>query len=250
MTDTTYFDIRTGRHEVFDPARMLIVFLHLEKTAGTTVSAALRSNLGNTAYAWRGHGQMLETVASGEIASLRMLSGHFPYGVHRLIDRSCLYATMFRDPVDRLESWFYFIQRRRKAQTNNALKVVDINEWLALLRKRRDGIAVNFQAERVLGYRVPNTESGLEAARTHLMRKFAYVCPHSEAFRFLQWAAKPLGITITEEPRAGKPGVNKPKKSEIDPELRAWLETENRVDTGLHRWSIENFARITDAEIG
>lgn len=250
MSDTTYFDMRTGQREPFDSSRMLIVFLHLEKTAGTTVSFALRKALGEKAYAWRGHSQMLQSVASGEVKSLRMLSGHFPYGMHRLVDRSCLYATMFRDPIDRLESWFYYLQRRKNVSNKERLKGVKINDWLTQLRDRREGIAINFQAERVLGYRVPNTEGGLEAAKTHLMRNFAYVCPHDQAFRFLQWTAAPLGISFTEEPPTGKPGVNKPKSSEIDPELRAWLEAENLVDRGLHRWSVENFARITAAEIG
>ena len=246
--ETFYFDMRTRSKVRFDPTQMLLVFLHLEKTAGTTVNDALRSKLPETTYAWRGYGQMINGIASGDIDGLHMLSGHFPYGLHRLVDRTCHYATMFRDPIERLESWYYYIKRGKNLPNHARFNEITINEWLASMRRPKEGWAHNFQAERIMGYKVPNTQAGLDHALAHVKRHFAYVCPYNKANEFLNWAAEPLGVTFDSQPAQGKVGVNKPKVSEVDPENRAWLTEENIVDRGLYTWTVQNFVEMFGAE--
>ena len=39
---------------------------------------------------------------------IRYLSGHVPFGVHRVFDRPARYITVLRNPVERVVSSFYF----------------------------------------------------------------------------------------------------------------------------------------------
>src|SRR5262245_34850495 len=100
-----------------------VIFLHLPKTGGTTLSAILerqyrpdqvlpirgdvRSNRGDMVF------DVLRSVPQERIASLRLVSGHIPYGMHELLPAPSLYITLLRDPVQRALSQYRHVLRDR-----------------------------------------------------------------------------------------------------------------------------------------
>jgi Galactose-3-O-sulfotransferase len=89
-----------------------IVFLHLPKTAGKTLTAALRYKYPSETLFLDSLNEPLEKV--GEVpledrASARVVTGHLHYGVHRYIPQPSEYVTMLRDPVARVLSMYRFI---------------------------------------------------------------------------------------------------------------------------------------------
>jgi len=86
----------------------LIIFTHIQKTAGTSFrKRVVEANLSP------------DVILAGSISSIardlenshRFVTGHIPYGIHLLTHRRTRYITFLRDPLDRAVSHYYFIRQ-------------------------------------------------------------------------------------------------------------------------------------------
>ena len=136
----------------------VLIHLHVRKTGGTSLSRAIK-------HAFRRH-EVFELYAHGDpedtalgIASLesvseslhqfglgrvRYISGHVPYGVHRLFGARAKYFTLVRDPVERVISTFFWFQRG--SPFCRAGKSLSFEEYV----EGRDDIYLNNYQVRVL----------------------------------------------------------------------------------------------------
>lgn len=96
----------------------VIVFYHLPKSGGTTLNGILRRNYrpeemvecGPDTYAFIAE---MKTWPAERLAAVRLLQGHFPFGVHELLPRPARCFTLLRDPVERVISYYYHARRDR-----------------------------------------------------------------------------------------------------------------------------------------
>ncbi|MEM0905862.1 MAG: hypothetical protein AAGJ94_00765 [Pseudomonadota bacterium] len=226
----------SGAQEVFDPASDLIVFLHIEKTAGSTLSKYLRRALGDDRYRWFPEEKLLQAAGSGALSGLWMVAGHIPFGFHHLIGRRCLYVTMLRDPIDRIESWYYY-QRTRPERGGYAMAhKLDINDWAERLIERGSPVVSNFQTRRVLGYRLPEGERAFEIVRAHVERSVSFIAPSDQVDRFAGWVCATVGCPFEGTLERKKVNAARPATSGLDPATRAKLVTLNALDLDLVRW--------------
>ena len=97
------------------------VFVHIPKCGGTTFSNLVRLNysrLRTFSYLVAPRSQPLSFANStpdivqirdslrGHQHQINCVLGHIPYGIHRYIDRECVYVALMRDPVARTLSQF------------------------------------------------------------------------------------------------------------------------------------------------
>jgi hypothetical protein len=104
-----------------DPSGRCLVFLHLEKTAGSTISSALGLNYPRDrsiriSGLHKSFDQALERIPVTERSRLRIVKGHMPYGVHLYIPSHCDYVTVLREPVGRVVSKYRHILRSNLGQ--------------------------------------------------------------------------------------------------------------------------------------
>jgi Galactose-3-O-sulfotransferase len=112
------------------PSTRLLLFLHIPKTGGTTLSNSIYNQYSNHTSneyfpeldAWISGG-VFYYPASISTSSIRRVAakaapllnrddvqavvGHFLFGVHEPVSRPCTYVTLLRDPVERVVSLYY-----------------------------------------------------------------------------------------------------------------------------------------------
>ena len=98
-----------------NPADSVLFFLHVPKTAGTTLYTIIERQFGpEEIYPIIGP-DLAASIAQFKSADasakrgIRLVRGHMPFGLHQFIDRPATYVTMLRDPIDRVVSDFYYV---------------------------------------------------------------------------------------------------------------------------------------------
>lgn len=89
------------------------VFVHIPKTAGSTLRAIISRQYGSERvfYYQRAPGEpdqpgLLRFLIA--LGGTRLVTGHYPYGIHELLKTRCRYFSMVRDPIKRAISYYYY----------------------------------------------------------------------------------------------------------------------------------------------
>jgi hypothetical protein len=98
----------------------IVIFLHLPKACGTTLTKLLRRwfTPGEVFAADRRNPAELRSALEARAAQtsppLRLIVGHAAFGLHEVLDRPAQYITVLREPVERLLSNYRYVQRTRE----------------------------------------------------------------------------------------------------------------------------------------
>lgn len=92
-----------------------LLFLHVPKTAGTTLSRIAERHV-PAGRQYRLGPRSQEAIErfngwpAARRARYRLISGHFPYGVHEQVPGPSVYITMLREPLERVVSFHNFVR--------------------------------------------------------------------------------------------------------------------------------------------
>lgn len=218
----------------------VLCFVHIPKTAGTTLNAILIRQYGiRNIFVLSRHrpNRLPESFAQlreRKRNRYRVFKGHFPYGFHEVLNRPYLYMTLFRNPVDRVISHYHYVSRSEKHYFHQKID----GELPGLRTYIESGVVSethNGQTHMIIGSlpRKPD-EDVIELAKQTLREKFAIV---GTAERFdesllvmraiLGWKIPfYISLNVTK---------NKPKRSQIDSDTLALIEKYNQTDLELYR---------------
>src|SRR5258707_12142099 len=91
-----------------------LIFVHIPKTAGTTLAIILRklysTDRTGSGYAVKPH-DLYSRLSAAERQSHDLVLGHLAYGLHQHVLRPYAYVGFVREPADRLMSLYYYIVR-------------------------------------------------------------------------------------------------------------------------------------------
>jgi hypothetical protein len=88
-----------------------LFFIHIPKTAGTSMRAILDMHFDATTICPINQWADFAYFAPERVKDYRLLRGHFPYSVSQYFDRPPVMMTMLRHPVELIISYYRFIQR-------------------------------------------------------------------------------------------------------------------------------------------
>ena len=213
-----------------------VVFLHIPKTAGRTLSSSLVRNFPPRDTI---HLDILDSKLDDEMERIplesrsraRLLWGHVPYGVHTHMPRSCEYVTVLREPVARVVSVYKYILRTPRHVLHDRVvsRGVGLEEYIE--SGMDEGQTENSQTRQLSGrqFGVVDEEALAEAKRN--LQGFLVVGlteRFEESFALLRRALRlriPFYVTRNESPpfRASDSALKLVReRTELDRELYAF----------------------------
>ena len=90
----------------------ILYFQHIPKTAGTSLITILDSHFDPESILHERSWKYLIRNMPKDFSKIRLIRGHFFYGIHRLFPKKVIYFTMLRDPVELTVSFYDMIRRQ------------------------------------------------------------------------------------------------------------------------------------------
>jgi hypothetical protein len=91
-----------------------IIFTHIPKAFGSTFREMMRNQIGKleslTPYTAEAREAFERRIKEESLSGVRFFSGHYPYGIHEEFGGKSLYLSLVREPVERILSWYNFLQ--------------------------------------------------------------------------------------------------------------------------------------------
>jgi hypothetical protein len=218
----------------------LVIFMHLPKTAGSTLSRIMGRQYpaaGVLRLYDSGTGVELGSLSKDRLDALRVVVGHFCFGAHQFVSRPCAYVTVLREPVDRVISHYYFVRSEPTHYLFEAAQQLSLGEYVRHCNLAEPN---NDQTRLLCGEyegSIPAScdQAMLELAQRHLRDHFAGVGLTEEFDRTLVLMKRILGWGYPFYVRQNV-GRQRPPREALDRDTLRIIQEYNRLDGELYRY--------------
>lgn len=233
----------------------LVLFLHIPKTAGTTVNRMIldqysRENIAFLHEEGEWSTNKLVDVCNRKSRELQIISGHFPYGLHERLDRTATYMTFLRHPMELLLSMYHFFLRTPSIPTSQQVSQMSFAQFAQ--SADFDFLTSNLQTRYLCGHpdgfrHPPAIDSflwkpgddtpDLERAKEHLSAHFSFV-------GITEWSAEcfaamrsVLGWRKSDRVYRENVTTNRPAVADLDEGIQEILREKNQLDLQLYEFA-------------
>ncbi len=156
-----------------------VIFLHLPKTAGTTVNRLIEweyplqemYSVDPVLYEWSA--AHLRNLPAERLRKIRMFKGHMTFGLHEVLPQPATYITVLRDPVDRVISAFSYMRSYKLHPFYWKMRRQNWSLEDFVRNSQRDNVQSKIVAGAV--YEEPCTRDIVERAKYNLRHHFSVV---------------------------------------------------------------------------
>jgi len=161
-----------------------VIFLHIPKTAGNTMYQIIERNCSRKAmyvFGIDGGHDDFKCLSDDRKSELRVIGGHAGFGMHRFLPGPSVYFTLFREPVERVISYYYYACRAPDTYAHNSIYAnrMGLKDFIA---SKQDAMVDNGQTRLLAGLESGHevgfgqcTHDMLETAKRNLREHFAVV---------------------------------------------------------------------------
>jgi hypothetical protein len=234
-----------------------LIFMHIPKTAGRSFSTLLnRQYPADSIFELYGYDDAIPAAAArlksmdaAEKARIRLIRGHYAFGLHQHLDQPATYITFLRDPVERVISLYHYLLRDGAHP---------LHDWLLRERISLEAFAgnaamshlTNVQAQYLSGlkeeYNAANPDPALLPLAVQNMQEHCVVGLVEEFDRSLMVMAKQFGWRhVTYERRNVTQG--RVRTSTLPGRVVDLIQERNQLDIALYEIAKEQFARSLEA---
>ncbi len=230
----------------------MLVFVHIPKTAGTTLHKIL-SHQYPAEKTWIRHDAAgpwsaaeLDRLREGSPGRPELIMGHLSTGLHREV-AGVRYLTCLREPVARLVSHYHHALNEADHYLHDAVicRQLDLAGYVTsgLSGELSNGMTRMIAGIEDFDGAIPGPDD-LERAKAHLETHFAGVLLSERFDEGLLMLAESLGWTNPYYLRR-KVGHYSVRAARPDPATRRIIEDHNALDLELYRWALARFeARV------
>ncbi|MEO5717017.1 MAG: sulfotransferase family 2 domain-containing protein [Chthoniobacterales bacterium] len=227
-----------------------VIFLHLPKTAGTTVNRLIEweyplkqmYSVDPVLFQWSA--AHLHSLPPERLKKIRMFKGHMTFGLHERLPQKATYITVLRDPVDRVISAFFFMRSYRLHPLYWKMRRENWSLEDFVRNSQRD----NVQSKIVAGakYEEPCTREIVETAKSNLRNHFSVVglsarLEESLALMKLRFGWKLSSYSSFNVTRS------RPKKRDLPQATLDFIHQKNAFDIELYECAQEIFESAVQA---
>ncbi len=165
------------------PGDALYIFTHIPKCAGSTFREQVRATFGTSLLAPY-HNPLREEFLKWERAprsQYHFLSSHNPYGIHRKFERTPVYLSLTRDPVERYLSFFWFMKNHPKAPHHAVIKDCTLADSIGYFTEQKTPLFFNQQCRYLSG-----GEPSFEAAKKRIEADYLLVADMRQYDQFIE----------------------------------------------------------------
>jgi hypothetical protein len=233
-----------------------LIFLHIPKTAGTTLNSIIERQYAPPQIFALGERvqESLDSyrrMSTAEKQQYRLITGHMSFGLHEHVPGPSRYFTVLRQPLERCVSFYYFVQRL----SNHYLHEYVYDQSWSLAQFIESGVTImmdNFQTRLLSGaWDKPAygacTPDLLAQAKQNLQNHFDVVGLTSEFDRTLLLLRRHYGWRNISYARQNVT-EKRPSVQEIDPQTRRLLLAHNQLDMELYQFTQTLFAQQVAAQ--
>jgi hypothetical protein len=221
------------------PRPPLVFFLHLPRTAGTTLARVIEHQYTSKAILLlydSSTGEEIRRVPRDRQDRLRAVVGHFYLGTHHFLARPSTYVTLLRDPVDRVISHYYFVRGDPTHYLHEAARQMNLSEYVISCDLAEPN---NDQTRLLCGHyqgSIPDrcTDAMLPVAKDNLREHFTVVGLTEEYDRSLMLMKRTLGWSYPFYVRQNVT-PQRLRKDDLSAETLSVIKTYNRLDIELYR---------------
>ena len=215
------------------------IFIHIPKTGGTTINVAMKNAYWQTSPDFYYRHIMPNTRESnaGDIFDPRNIDKYSDFHLFM----------MMRDPIDRTASEYYFIRERKTFMELISKKPIDFRKYINSTQTQ-NGV-VNFLKGRPFFSTIPSTDKDLEdiiecidkiPIKTGIFEYFDTSLNYFSSDSDLQWKKNVEVKRMT---------FVRPKKEEIENELKSLILQKNKLDKELYDYCYSNFKKKHDQSL-
>jgi hypothetical protein len=159
--------------------RSALIFVHLPKTAGTTLNRLIEWEYSPfemftvDPYFIHWSNARLRKFPAERLRRFRVFKGHLPFGLHESLPQAATYLTVLREPVDRAISTYYFMKNYVLHPMHRRIKRAGWTLEEFIQNVPRNNIQCKYLAN--VGWDEEVTEAIYERARSNLERHFSVV---------------------------------------------------------------------------
>lgn len=225
-----------------------IIFVHIPRTAGTTLHTILdRQYRREQIYSTNptpdrpsASVDEFKRLSAAQIAQIRLLRGHLPFGLHEFIAGPSVYFTLLREPVERVISYYYYIRR----EPLHYLHDYTLMQGMTLKRCIESRVSLstdNFQTRMLSGFWDQGAYGGcthetLELAKENLRERFRVVGLTERFDETLLLLKKEFGwgniFYVRQNVTHGRP-----EPSKLPPDALSTIRNDNQLDAELYQYA-------------